>query len=492
MLGLSDMIPDDQKLIDFPYVNLTDEWQDVTVDVALPEKVELWSEEIEDDIECPLTGIRIKLQPRETPFYLDDMVVQTLTPKVAIPGNLSYRNFTDSGFTASWDAVEGADSYSVYTYDAEYDPEQYSFLLTLNKVYTSTSNSVDVEMDTKGVIYFNVVAHKGDLISPESEPLMVFSVTPPALNDAENISEEKFDISWTPANGADGTEIWAYRMNTLGEAASDYPFLELNFADTPDTPSSAQVLFLDDYAYGWAAFPYPSFYDGAIVLDNGSAWMTGEDAKLISTGAYDLSSISGKVKVTVTASTYDYVGFIIASGGIDETTGQMETLEAFEVPELTEDWNDYVFELEAKNPQTMFIIQVNNLGVLAIRDIKVEASFPAGAVISYPYFTEYTDSDHLTVPMPENESERIRYIGRSIKDLVVSIDGEERLLEEAISDYSAPKFVDLKTGVTSVDATEQESRFYTLDGIYVGKERPAQKGIYIRRNAESASKVIVK
>ncbi len=492
VLGLSDMIPDDQKLIDFPYVNLTDEWQDVSVEVELPEEIALWSDEADDDVDCPLTGIRIKLQPRETPFYLDDVIVETLTPKVAVPQNLSYTEFSDSGFTAEWDAVEGADSYTVYAFDAEFDAEQYAFNLTLNKEYETSTNSVNVEMDTKGVIYFSVVAHKDGMISPASEPVMVFSVTAPEMHDATDISDTGFNIGWTPANGADGTEIWAYRMNTLNGDAADYPYLKLDFANTSDNPASSQVLFLDEYAYGWAAMPYPSFYDGAIVLDNNSAWMTGQDAKLMSTGAYDLSSITGKVKVYVTACTYDYSGLVVASGGYDEKTESIVTMDACEIPELTEDWKEYTFEVEAKNPQTMFIIQALNLGVLAIRDVRIEASFPSGAVIGYPYFTQFSEDDSMSIAMPSEECERVKYIGRSVKDLIVSIDGQDQLLNEAISNYSSPKYVDVMTGIESVETSSATSVFYTIDGIYAGDKCPSQKGIYIKRCGNSTSKIIVK
>lgn len=489
-MAYSDEMPGRRKMIDFPYFHVPYDFETQEVELEIPETISFYNED-DEMVECPISEVRVKLQPSETSFFISSLEIASVSPKVGIPQGLSFCNFSADGYTAVWDAVEDADKYAVQFFTAEFDPEEYGFMLTLHSVLQVTEPRADVVIPTDGPTFFNVTAINGDLLSPTSELLMVYSALPPAMKEAK-VEDGKVTVTWDAAEGAAGTEIVAYRQVNVGDAGKDYQFLDIDFSNAPDGDEGYDILWLDDYAFGWAALPYPAFEDGAISINNSGALWGMPDAKLISANTYDFSNVAGKVKMIVTAKTTDYCGMVVAMGGTDPESGETVTLDYDVVSDLTEDFVDYEFELEGSNAETMFLVQADNsLGTLVVRRIQIIADFKDDTEIGYPYFTDYDDVESMEFDAPAEAYDRVKVIGRTIKEINVEDMGYVFTVAQAISAYSDPVFTDISTGVSEAASDLGASEFYTIDGRRLRADRPAA-GIYIEKKEGQTFKRIVR
>ena len=486
----SDEMPDQRRMVDFPYFELPYDFQDEEVTLEIPETVTFHNED-DEEVECPISSLRVKLQSMDTPFFITSLEMAEVSPKVAIPDGLSFCNFSADGYTAVWNAVEGADKYKVEFYTSKFDSEEYAFALTSHSVAEVTETSANVTIPTDDPTFFKVTAYAGEQPSPASEMTMVYSALPPEMKEAK-IADGNVTVSWNSAKGAAGTEIFAYRQVNVGESGKDYPFLDIDFSNAPDEEDGSDILWLDDYAYGWAALPYPSFEGGAVVINNSGAMWGMPTAKLISTNTYDFSKTSGKVKMIVTAKTTDYAGMVVGMGGTDPATGETVTLDADET-DLTTEFADYEFELEGKNAETMFLVQADNsLGTLAVRRIQIIADFEDNSEIGYPYFGDFTDKESISFPVPTEKYERVKAVGRTIKQVNVEEMGHVFTIAEAVSVYSEPVYTDGGLGVVEVDDAAGLTDFYTIDGRKVNPQGNAAPGIYIEKKSGKVTKRMVR
>ena len=486
----SDEMPDQRDMVDFPYFQIPYDFQNEEVTLEIPETVVFYNDD-DEEVECPISSLRVKLQPMDTPFFISSLEMAEVSPKVGIPEGLSFCNFSADGYTALWNAVEGADKYKVEFFTSTFDAEEYAFALTSHSVAEVTEPSVNVTIPTDDPTFFKVTAFAGDQPSPTSEMMMVYSALPPKMKEAK-LENGKVTVTWTPEAGAAGTEIFAYRQVNVGDSGTAYPFLDIDFANAPDEEDGSDILWLDDYAYGWAALPYPTIEDGAVSINNSGALWGMPTAKLISANTYDFSNATGMVKVTVTAKTPDGCGMVVAMGGSDPETGETITLDAAET-ELTEEFADYEFELEGSNAETMFLVQADNsLGTLVVRSIRITADFKDNSEIGYPYYSDYVDGESLTFDAPSEAYDRVKVLGRTIKEITVEDMGYVFTIAEAISAYSDPIFTEAGSSVSEAASEIGQSEFYTVDGRHIISDRPVDAGIYIEKKGEKFIKRMVR
>lgn len=489
-MAYTDELPGERTMIDFPYFNISSEFETEEVSLEIPETATFYNDD-DEQIECPISYVRVKLQPMQTPFFISNLELATVSPKVAIPEGLSFGNFTADGYTAKWDAVAEADKYSVQFYTSEFDADELEFALTPYTTIEVTEPLADVKIDTNDPTFFQVTAYKGAQPSPKSEMHMVFSALPPQMSSATE-KEGKVEASWIPTEGAAGTEIFAYRQISTGDAGKNYTFLDIDFSNATSEDDGDEILWLDDYAYGWAALPYPSIEDGAVVINNSGAMWGMPTAKLISTNTYDLSKTNGKVKMIVNAKTSDYAGIMVAMGGTDEETGETITLDA-DGTKLTTEFADYEFELEGSNSETMFLVQADNsLGTIVVRSIKIIADFPDNSEIGYPYYSDYVNSNSLSFDVPTDAYNRVKIVGRSVKQINAEMMGFIFTIAEAVSKYSEPVYTSGSSAVEATIATTKEAEYYTVDGRLIESTRQPETGIYIVKTADKTQKIMVK
>ena len=486
----SDEMPDQRDMVDFPYFQIPYDFQNEEVTLEIPETVIFYNDD-DEEVECPISSLRVKLQPMDTPFFISSLEMAEVSPKVGIPVGLSFCNFSADGYTALWNAVEGADKYKVEFFTSTFDTDEYAFALTSHSVAEVTEPSVNVTIPTDDPTFFKVTAFVGEQPSPTSEMMMVYSALPPEMKEAK-IADGKVTVSWTAAKGASGTEIFAYRQVNVGESGKAYPFLDIDFSNATDEEDGSDILWLDDYAYGWAALPYPAFEDGAVSINNSGAFWGMPTAKLISTNTYDFSKTTGKVKMTVTAKTPDGCGMVVAMGGTDPTTGETITLDADET-DLTTEFADYEFELEGSNAETMFLVQADNsLGTLAVRRIQIIADFENNSEIGYPFFSDYTEGESLIFSAPTEEYQRVKAVGRTVKQINVEDSGYVFTVAEAISAYSAPIYTEGGLGVAEAAEDTCKTELYTIDGLKVNPQAKAAPGIYVERKGGKVAKRMVR
>lgn len=489
-LAYTDEIPGKRKMIDFPYFHISPDFETEEVSLEIPETMTFRDEEGEE-MECPVSYVRIKMQPMETPFFISNLELATVSPKVGVPEGLSYCNFSADGYTATWDAVEGADKYEVEFYTSEFDDEEFSFMLTPYAKEVVAVNSCDVKIPTDDPTVFRVTAYKGEQPSPISEECFVYSALPPMMKEAKE-ENGKVTVTWDAAAGATGTELFAYRQVNVGESGKDYNFLNIDFSDAADVDDGDDILWLDEYAYGWAALPYPVIEDGAVAINNSGALWGMPDAKLISANTYDFSNATGKVKIIVTAMSPDNCGMVVAMGGTDPATGETVTLD-YDDTDLTEEFADYEFELEGSNPETMFVVQADNsLGTLVVRRIQIIADFADNSQVSYPYYSDFVDAETLTFDVPAEEYECVKVFGRTVKQINVETMGFVFTIAEALSRYSDPIYTDKGSGVEAMETADSKTEYFTIDGRRISGNHPAESGIYIVKTGNKATKITVK
>lgn len=485
-LAYTDEIPGERRMIDFPYFDITTDFETHEVSCFIPETMTFYNED-DEEVECPVSYIRVKMQPMETPFFITSLELASVEPKVAVPSNLSYSNFSNEGYTARWDAVEGADRYVVEFFTSEFNEDELEFLLTPYETATVEDPSCTIQIPTDMPTFFNVTAYEGEQASPVSEVYMVYSAMPPKMNSAK-VADGVVSADWAAEAGATYTEITAYRQVNVGNNGNGYDFLDIDFSGAADEEGD-EMMWLDNYAYGWVALPYPMMEDGAVMIDNSGAMWGMPEARIISANSYDLSEITGKVKMTVTAMTPDYCGMVVASGGIDAESGETVTLDADET-DLTDEFQDYEFELEARNPEAMFLVQADNsLGTLAVRRIHISVDLPEGAEAGYPYFSGLTEGNKIEFGVPSESYDHIQVKGRTIKQITASMWGMTFTIAEAISRYSDPIIASQETGVGTLSESGNVELF-TVDGRRVSSESAA--GLYIEKTGGKAVKRIRK
>ncbi|WP_425390171.1 fibronectin type III domain-containing protein [Ekhidna sp.] len=121
----------------------------------------------------------------------------------AAPSNLVSSNITSSGFTAQWDAVDGADSYRIDldNFPAFATPEVEDLEVTgTSHVFTGLNDADEYHWRVRAV---NVSGTSSNSVSVS---LTTLPVTPVAL-DGESVLSDRFTAKWEAVDGADNYRI---------------------------------------------------------------------------------------------------------------------------------------------------------------------------------------------------------------------------------------------------------------------------------------------
>lgn len=471
--------------------DITQEWSDVEIVVELPESYGMVNEEGEM-ITVPINTCVFKLSGSRGPIYIDEVSLVDKVPKVAIPQNLGYINFSDDGFTAVWDAVEDADRYFVNVNSLELVEGEYVYtpVLTQKEV---VGTCCDVEVSTEGPVAFTVEAAKGDLRSPVSDEAKVFGVMPPVMKDAENITGSGFTAGWIPAKGADGCEVWAYKGFKAENDVDGYIMGRLDFSDMTDGGEDyepEEVMWLDDYAAGWSVCYYAVPVDGGMKVDNSLA-MYGMPSRIQSC-EYDLSHGGGRVDVTITACSDAGMTILAALGGADET-GNFDTLDFKEIT-LGPEMKTHTVTLEGGVGHSLIGIYMADFSDMVVADITVKQNIKAGESVYTPYSYNYADrATSMDFLFPEGEFSNVKCAARSFKYEYMEFWGMKFVVDQAVSAFSSPIYVEKSSGVHEIVTGNlgQDAVYYDIQGRKCSGDNLAP-GIYIRRVDGRSEKVLVK
>lgn len=471
--------------------DITEDWSVVEITIELPEAFSSWNDEGEQ-VTVPINTCVFKLSGSAGPIYIDELSLVEKVPKVAIPQNLGYKNFSDDGFTAVWDAVEGADKYVLNVNTLEIvDGDYVATPFIEQKEVTGTS--CDIAASTQGALTFTVEAVKGDLRSPVSAECKVFDVMPPVMKAAENITDAGFTAKWDAAKGAEGYEVWAYKGFKADKDVVGYEIARLDFSNMTnvgDDFEGDEVMWLDDYAAGWSACYYPEPVDGGLKMDN-SAAMYGMQSRFQSC-EYDLSHGGGKVNVSITACSDGGMPVLIALGGADGNGGY-ETI-GYEEINVTPEMKTYTVTLDGATENCLIGIYMGAFNDMVVADITVTQDLKAGETVYTPYSYDYVENaTSVDISFPEGEWSNVRCAARSFKYEYMEFFGMQFVMDQAVSAFSAPVYVEKSSGVheIGIDNTGREAEYYDLQGRKCSGENLVP-GIYIRKAGGNAEKVLVK
>lgn len=196
------------NLIDGGYVNATTEWMyaDVPVAGGLAQTV------------IQFFG--------DAPVYIDDVIVTqeagTQEPaSIEAPSSLSATDITDTGFTASWNAVTDATGYLLDVFYYGTDNER-TYAITDREV-AGTTCTVD-GLEAGHTYFFTVQATDGTLTSAESQQVIVRnpseSIGNPTATEATEVTDNGFRANWTAAENAAWYTLYTYSYHTVAETGA--------------------------------------------------------------------------------------------------------------------------------------------------------------------------------------------------------------------------------------------------------------------------------
>lgn len=347
-----------------------------------------------------------------TSMYLDDVEIKFRDAKLPAPVATGHSDFTDSGFTANWTPVEGADSYlvSLFTLEANRDKTR-NYIL--EDVPVSDCKYTFTDLATPSTTYYYTVkALKGTQQSPESNAMKVHSLTIPQ-NIATKINDDNtVTISWDAVTGAEYYELTAMRSY---EAKGDETYIlskenfdKLVSPGTPATPEYKNLPAqeeLDEWTDqpGWIA-EGPAHINGAYGLIGSFAQTYGDNIYLESP-IMDLRANGGKVKFTADlyAQPLDLYDNCLAQFEMynlitEDGKQKLKRVDYFTTPSLASEWQQHSADLTGGTEQSTVSIWAT-AGYLYIDNIEITQDLKAGEKVSVPYMNAKPERNEVTLPI---------------------------------------------------------------------------------------------
>ena len=344
----------------------------------------------------------------DAPIYFDDIEIKFLDPKVESPVATDFDNFSSTGFTAHWQPVAGAESYTIDLFTITYDRDKTRTYVARDVKANGTSHTftgIDTSVST---LYYTVKAVKGYDKSPESNPVKVNGLETPGEITFTPTDHGTIKLSWDAVPGTQYYEVIADRSY---EATSDmtYTISEENFDNlvsygTYTKPEELTSVYeeLDEILNqpGWIA-ENPVHINGAYGLVGYYYQHYGELAYLESPTC-DLSANDGKVSVSV-----DLYGQFIDQ--LDECKAvirllqyvsdeETKVLSSYTTEELPAEWTNVKVDL-TKGAENTAVEICSKAGYLYINNILITQDLKAGDKIRVPYLSLKSDKNEIEVPV---------------------------------------------------------------------------------------------
>ncbi|MCM1070448.1 MAG: fibronectin type III domain-containing protein [[Clostridium] fimetarium] len=329
---------------------------------------------------------------------LRNVKVKQVRPTLDVPVADTFTNFTGTGFTANWRAVDGADHYllSVFTLG---ENDERDFRLLDERVDGTTYN-VD-GLDPAKTYHYTVKARGGELTSGESAPVRCFGVPRPEIRSITDVTADGFRVNWDAPYNANTYQLETFVRHTA-PVDGRYYLLDEDFLSTPaqnaqpDSPQRGKTAeWLDDYISrsNWYA-KRPAYAADCIGLDNTYASM-GEYGELDGP-TMDLSADGGKVTIEMRVRARNAASLSLYMMNVREKVNEFTSdviasrVELWDTDSrldpLTEEWTDRVFTLTGGNAESYIAIQAYGYGALVQIDrLAISQELKAGESVRVPY-----------------------------------------------------------------------------------------------------------
>ena len=357
-------------------------------------------------------------------IFVDDIEIKFLDPKVEAPLATAYTNFSTTGFTANWEAVDGADSYLVSLYTVNKDKSR-NYIVTDRKV---EGLSTDFDgLDTPSNVYYYVVkAVKGSDLSPESNATRIHDLIIPGSMVSANGGERNIKVSWDAVPGAQYYEVQAYRTYTAKEDESFVLLREsfdgLHSEGTIDNPFEElpEQEELDAYTEqpGWIA-TYPAHINGAYCII-GYFYQTYGKQVFMESPICDMSGGNGTIKVSVdlyTRAVYqtDKCTAILRLMNLEDN--KLTTASSKETEKIPSEWTTCTAELTGGTENSVLNIRSND-GWLYIDNILVTQDIKKGETVRAPYVETKSDKNEIEIPVNDLlEGQALTVRVRAVKEV---------------------------------------------------------------------------
>lgn len=313
--------------------------------------------------------------------WIDDVALVQPTSTVKAPVATEYAELTETGFTANWLPVEGAQSYLLSVYERGNGTRTY---VLQDKAVAGTSCAV-TGVDTSKPYYYNVKAVKDGVKSIESNQIMVLGLPVVTLLPASGITTTGFTAHWKSLNRATTYIVTSYINHTATEPETfalideDFKNFKSGSIDKPDTCRSIEYNVNDKLSRAdWVARNRLDI-KGGIGLDNseqkqyGTGWL---HSPLL-----DLSNNDGNVSVTLSTYGSGAKRFDVALCDADG-----KKISAVECT-ATNAWNSVTVELTGGTQTSYISIELpeSQTGSLFINALKVTQQLAVGDSITVPY-----------------------------------------------------------------------------------------------------------
>lgn len=269
-------------------------------------------------------------------------------------------------------------------------------------------------------------AVKGTHESMETQPVEVFDLEAPVLNDVEEVKDGVYTASWNDVPTAERYNYWAYNVRTA-EDDGEFVVTDENFDGVKDADGNLTGLTLDNPSYntyselyladlsqaGWRGTHYMPYTDYICV----DAWqyIYGQgDAGLISP-ELDLSKDNGKINLSIKlygelAEMADQDGnpvyvptqAAVALFNYDESIGDYVQAELVYPEGVDAEWKTFNVTLtKGTSRSTIGIYGVTAPGNLYIDDLKITQNYKKGETLLEPFlFKQYCEDTSLEVVVP--------------------------------------------------------------------------------------------
>lgn len=440
------------------------------------------------------TSIFNIVQTKPELVFIDDVRVYQIDQYVATPVTLPHSNYKGISFNANWNAVDGAESYSLTV--SSQDGSEY---LMENQKVEGTSFTVTGIVSGQ-TYYYTLHAVKGEYVSIETQPVEVFDLEAPKLNPVNDIKKGTYTASWNEVPTADVYNYWAYYERVAGAdgvfVITDENFDGVKNADgektgwTIEEPSyeTYDELYLADLKQaGWRGLHYAPYTD-YICLDGWWYYIGSGDAGFLSP-EFDLSKDGGKINLSIKlygelAEGYDYdnnpyslqTKAAVALFNYDAEKGNFVQTELIYPEGIKNEWGTFdVTFTKGSSCSVIGIYAVAAPGNLYIDDLKITQNYKKGEVMVDPFLHKrYCSNTEIEILVPD------RAMGTNIFHKVSAMksksdDGASMVRKE--SAFSALELVGLASSITQATHTDSSVRF--LEGkLNIFNPLNAHIGIY--------------
>lgn len=230
-------------------------------------------------------GYSIQMYADLYPYYLDD--IRVVVEGMRAPENLRCSAYDGTSATIAWDAVEGADSYTVNVYWANYDLMQYEEQETGISVAGTSYNLTGLSADRE--YYFNVTAVKDGKPGAESA-LAEISMAGPVALPCSNFSKTSFTANWEALDIADSYLLSVYTKEfNYSTYGYDYEYLLENQPVSGTSYDVTGAVFGEAYYYSVVAKVgngYTKASDEIAVYPESVAAPTANDVENVGRGSF--------------------------------------------------------------------------------------------------------------------------------------------------------------------------------------------------------------